>query len=45
MLFPIDVAKCFLYVFFKTETKQNKTITKKRKKYHAAGVERETFDV
>ena len=47
MLFPIDVAKCFLYVFFKTETKQNKTkrLRKKRKKYHAAGVEPETFDV
>ena len=31
--------------FFKTETKQNKTTTEKRKKYHAAGVEPETFDV
>ena len=43
MLFPIDVAKCFLYVFFKTETKQNDY--EKRKKYHAAGVEPETYDV
>ena len=46
MLFPIDVAKCFLYVFLKQ--KQNKTKQndyEKRKKYHAAGVEPETFDV
>ena len=37
------------YMFFlkqkQNKTKQNKTITKKRKKYHAAGVEPETFDV
>ena len=32
------------YMFF-LKQKQNKTITKKRKKYHAAGVEPETFDV
>ena len=31
--------------FFKKETKQNKTTTKKRKKSHPAGIEPETFDM
>ena len=34
------------YMFvFKKETKQNKTTTKKREKFHPAEVEPETFDM